>query len=773
MVTPFVDSISVNPIKHVVPTIAQPLPLSAVRLTGGPLKHAQDLDINYMLKLEPDRMMAYYRIQAGLEPKAAGYDGWDGGGKNLTGHIAGHYLSAICLMYAATGDSRFKERADYIVQEMKEVQDENGDGYLGALENGREKFAEVARGDIRSAGFDLNGLWSPWYTLHKTYAGLRDAYRLLGNQTALELEIKFSHWAESILSNLDEAQMQKMLNTEFGGMDEILADLYADTGDLRWLNLSRRFEHRAVLAPLEAEEDKLGGLHANTQIPKAIGSLARYIYTGNKNDGVVAHFFWDTVVKNHSFATGGNSKDEYFGPSGQLSARLDGRTSESCNVYNMLKMTRTLFSLAPDIKYAEFQERALFNHVLGSIDPHDGRTCYMVPIGRGVQHEYDDMFHSFTCCVGTGMESHALHGDGIYFESDERLWVNLYTPSTAYWAAHDVHLTLDTTFPEAESATLTVTLPQPKYLTLALRRPSWAGQGFSVAINGEPLEDLPAPGSYVELERTWESGDTISLILPKALSTEAVPDNPNRVALMWGPLVLAGDMGPEDREAVTPVFITDGASPAQWLQAVEGKPNEFRSVGVGRDIVLLGQEKQVDFVPFYRLHNRTYTAYWDLYSSQEWQEKATEIAAAQEKQRKLEAATVAFAQPGEMQPERDYNQQGEATEPARVLGRPGRRGTNWFSFDLPVDPTHPAALVVTYNSEEWRPRTFDILVDGLKVAEQRVERHLPSHFYDVEYPLPAEAVENKTKITVRFQATNGNEIAAAFGLRTIRADSPR
>src|SRR5437764_4488878 len=397
-------------IKNAIPDVARPLPWSAVRLTGGPLKHAQDLDIDYLLKLEPDRMMAYFRKRAGLEPKAQGYTGWDGDGRNLTGHIAGHYLSAVSLMYAATGDARFKERADYLVKEMKEVQDKNGDGYLSALEGGRGKWAEVAKGNIRSSFFDLNGMWSPWYTLHKTFAGLRDAYRYTGNRTALDIEIKFAGWAESILSKLDDEQTQKMLNTEFGGMNEVLADLYADTGDKRWLDLSYHFEFRAVVDPWKQHEDDLNGLHGNATIPKAIGSLARFMYTGNISDGFAASFFWDRVAKHHSFATGGHGKDEYFREADKLSNIVDGRTAESCNVYNMLKLTRELFALRPDVEYAEFHERALFNHVLGSMDPEDGSTCYMVPVGQGVRREYQNMFQSFTCCVGTGMENHGLHG---------------------------------------------------------------------------------------------------------------------------------------------------------------------------------------------------------------------------------------------------------------------------------------------------------------------------------------------------------------------------
>lgn len=760
-----------EPIKDAVPAVARPLPLSAVRLTGGPLQHAQELDARYLLELEPDRMMAYYRIRAGLAPKAKGYDGWDGDGKNLTGHIAGHYLSAVSEMYGATGDPRFKARADYMIAEMKEVQEKNGNGYLGALAGGQERFAEVSRGDIRSGGFDLNGLWSPWYVLHKTFAGLRDAYRFTGNREALDCEIRFAAWAESVCAPLSDAQMQKMLNTEFGGMDEVLADLYADTGDARWLALSRRFEHHAVLDPLAEGKDRLGGLHANTQVPKAIGSLARYIYTGDKTDGATANFFWNTVVSNHTFATGGHGKDEYFGPPGELSDRIDGRTDESCNVYNMLKMTRTLFSIQPDIKYAEFQERALFNHVLGSIDPNDGRTCYMVPVGRGVNREYQDMQHSFTCCVGSGMESHALHGYGLYYESGDRLWINIYAPSTVDWKAQNVKLAMETTFPEGETANLKVTLAKPRSLTLALRRPSWAGEGFTVKINGKLVKNLSKPGSYIELKRVWKNGDAVALTLPKALHEEGLPDNPKRVALMWGPLVLAADLGVEDKEGATPVFVAADKPAADWIKPVNNQIGSFESVGVGRDTVRIGREKEATFQPFYRLHNRTYSAYFDLYSPGEWEDKAAQIAAQQEKQRRLEAATVGFAQPGQMQPERDYNQQGEETEPARVAGRTGRRGRKWFSFDLPVDPAHPMKLVLTLNSEEWRTRTFDVLVDGQKVAEQTVERKLPGAFYDVEIPLPAAVVEGKQKVTIRFEATKGNEIAAIFGIRMVRADA--
>src|SRR6476660_5687260 len=437
-------SVNAQQAKPIIPDIARPLPLSAVRITGGPLKHAQDLNAEYLLKLEPDRMLAYYRKRAGLGPKAEPYGGWDGDGRNLTGHVAGHYLSAVSLMYAATGDVRFKERADYIVKELKEVQDKNGDGYLVALAGAREKFNELAQGRIRSASFDLNEMWSPWYTLHKTFAGLRDAYRYTGNRNALAIETKYAAWAEGVLKPLTDAQVQKMLLTEHGGMNEVMADLYADTGDDRWLALSYRFEHRAFTDALKRSQDNLNGKHGNCQIPKLLGSAARYGYTADGGDLLASSFFFDRVAQHHSYATGGHGLSEYFGAPDMLSARVDGRTCETCNEYNMVKLGRRLFSFRPDGSYMDYNERALFNHVLASIDPTDGTTSYMVPVGRGVQQEYQDMQRSFTCCVGTGMENPALHGYGIYYESPETVWVNLYAPSTAKLAARDVTLAMDT-----------------------------------------------------------------------------------------------------------------------------------------------------------------------------------------------------------------------------------------------------------------------------------------------------------------------------------------
>lgn len=771
-----------GPMTPAVREAARPLPLDAVRLTGGPLKRAQDADAAYLLTLEPDRMLAYYRQRAGLQPKAPPYGGWDGDGRNLTGHVAGHYLSAVSLMLAATGDPRFKQRADYIVSELKIVQDANGDGYVGAIAGAREGFRKLSKGIIHSAPFDLNGMWSPWYTLHKTFAGLRDAYRHAGNRTALDIETGFAGWVDGILRRLGDEQIQQMLGTEFGGMNEVLADLYADSGDRRWLALSHKFDDRAVLGPLERGEDRLDGLHGNTQVPKLVGAAVRYGYTGEPADLAAATTFWDVVVRHHTFATGGHGKDEHFREPDHLGNIVDGRTAETCNVYNMLKLTRRLFAWRPAIEYAEFQERALFNHILGSIDPDSGAMCYMVPVGRGVRREYQDMHKDFTCCVATGMESHALHALGLYYESGDRLWVNVYAPSSAAWKAAGVRLEVDTDLPDGDTAVMRLESDAPRRFTLALRRPAWAGDGFAVSINGEGVRQVPPPGSYVELTRAWKTGDVVSLTMPKTLRLEPVADNPHRAAIMWGPLVLAGDLGPEqpadDARGVSdpPLLAAAGRPVAGWLKPA-GTAGTFRPL----DAVSGGRE--LELVPFYRLQHRTYAAYWDIVTPSEAERITAERAAARQRKDRLEAATVAFVPTGDPDGEKPFNLQGEGSSTIDQDGVPGRSASKWFSYDVPLSAPAPnqgqtspgdrgaagLTLVVTYNSDTRRPRAFDILVDGAKVGTESMPKSSVSRFFDVEYALGPALVQDKQRVTVRFHAAPGSDVAPVFGVRVVRA----
>jgi len=782
---------------------ARLVPLDRVRVTGGPLKHAQDITAEYLLSLDPDRMLAFYRVRAGLDKKAEPYTGWDGGGRNLTGHIAGHHLSAVSLMFAATGDARFKERANYLVRELDDVQRKNGDGYVGALEGLREAFAKLSKGDIRSGGFDLNGLWSPWYTLHKTYAGLRDAYRYTGNRTALQIEVKFAQWAAGVLVPLTDAQVQKMLLTEHGGMNEVLADLYADTGDARWLALSQRFEHRAFTEPLQRHQDNLSGKHGNCQIPKLIGSAVRYGYSGDPADYAAAAFFWDRVAQHHSYASGGHGLNEYFGPPDALAPRVDGRAAETCNVYNMLKLTRRLFTFRPDAAYADFHERALFNHILASIDPTDGRTSYMVPVGRGVQQEYQDLQRDFTCCVGTGMESHALHGLGVWYESDDTIYANLFVPSTAECTLARARMAMETDFPDGDSATIRVTVPKPAAFTLAVRRPAWAGDGFAVLLNGTrieqpPLDTLYDPvaggraggvgneaesraSTYVRIARTWQSGDTVSLTLPKSLHLEPTHDDSRVTAIMWGPLALAADLGPrreergdEDASGPVPVIVSESRDPMAVLQAVSAS-GDFTTRAETRWLDSGDKAPAMRFAPFYRTHRRTYSVYVDLVDRLSFAAMRGEREGARARDATRNSRTLGRVMAGNAESEKAANYQSEPAN--RPIGRGNRRtnraGVGWFSYDLRVDGTVPMMLSVSYFVEQGLPApqgTFAVLVDGVRIA-QYAPNNAATGGYDADYPIPPALTLGKKQVTVRFEALGsgpGARIVPVYDVRTIR-----
>jgi DUF1680 family protein len=777
---------------------AVPVPLDKVRLTGGPLKAWQDSDAKYLLALEPDRMMSFYRVRAGLPKKAEPYAGWDGAGRNLTGHIAGHHLSAVSLMYVATGDERFKQRADYLVKEMKEVQDKNGDGYLGAIEGGREAFAALSRGEIRGAAFDLNGMWSPFYTLHKTFAGLRDAYRHAGNKSALQLETKFAGWVEKTLAPLNDQQIAKMLNTEHGGMNEVLADLYVDTKDQRWLALSRRFEHHAFTDALKRHQDVLPGKHGNCQIPKLIGSAARYEYAGDADDLIAATFFWDRVAQHHSYATGGHGLAEYFGFPDEFANRLDGRTCETCNVYNMLKLTRRLFSFRPDPLYADFHEKALFNHILASMDPEGAKMSYMVPVGRATQQEYQNMLQSFTCCVGTGMESHALHGDGIYYESPGTVWVNLFVPSAAE-LRDGLKISQDSSFPDGDTATITIASGRSKPFTLAVRRPGWAGDAFAVRVNGQKVDVPPVaslrvggaggrdmgfddpslpPSSYVDITREWRAGDVVEISIPKSLRLDPVPDDHTVAAIMWGPLVMAGNLGPRRQgpgraEAVAPAIVADKPV-SEWV-VPSGSPGDFKATGVAKSWSQpTSAAGDVSLTPFYRTHEKTYSVYFDVLSPAEFEGKVAARTAEAERQKRIEAASVGYVQPGDTNAEQTFNYKSEPgdRQAPRANNRTSRGGTGWFSYDLPVDGSTANALIVTYYNDLALPvlSNYEILIDGTRIA-----RYSPNHtaggFWDAAYVVPANLTSGKSKVTVRLQATGADRIPPVYGLRTVRANA--
>ena len=744
---------------------ASPFAPHDVRLLDGPFKAAMQRDLTYLLSLEPDRFLHLFRKHAGLEPKAPVYGGWESQG--VAGHSLGHYLSACSLAFASTNDARFKERVDYLVSELALCQKERADGYVSAIPEGERIWNEVAQGDIRSQGFDLNGGWVPWYTMHKIFAGLLDACELTGNEEAKTVVMRLADWAIYTTSKLDDEQWQKMLACEHGGMNESLAQLFALTGEQKYLDLSQRFTHKFILEPLSrGDATILPGQHANTQIPKVIGKARQFELTGDAKNRTIAETFWKAVVHEHSYAIGGNSSGEHFGPPRRLSDRLTNETCETCNTYNLLKLTRHLFAWNPDAALMEWAERALYNHILASQNPETGSVCYFVPLEPGGFKTFQTPFDSFSCCVGTGMENHVRYGDSIYFHDQNSLYVNLFIASELQWKDKGVVVRQETDFPTQNTLRLLISTEQPTELTLCVRYPKWTNGAMEIRINGElqPIEG--EPGSYVALSREWNTGDIMEISLPMQLREEAMPDNENRVALLYGPLVLAGALGSQDEpKPEIPVFVSDGQPLDEWLQPIVGQSLAFQSEGAGRP-------QEVAFIPFYQMHGQRYSVYFDVFSPQGWEARQQKYRAEEEHYKELEARTVDFFQPGEMQPERDHNLQSEHSIAGEARGRKWRAATNggWFSFDLKTSD-EPQDLVLTYWGSEGGNRQFDIVVNDDPIAQQTLRDNQPGEFFDVTHALSPDITRGHNHITVRLQAHPGAEAGGLFGARLVKREA--
>ena len=438
---------------------ALPFSLSEVKLLDGPFLHARELQSKILLGYEPDRLLARFYTEAGLKPKAEHYMGWEN--ESLAGHSLGHYLSACSMMYKTTGDQRFLDRVNYIVGEMKLIQVSDEKGYIGAFPKGKKVFEEeVSKGNITAKSFDLNGIWSPLYTVHKMMAGLRDAHQLCGNNDALNVEKKFADWLGMVVDSLSDDQVQKMLKCEYGGISETLADLYVDTKDEKYLRLSELFYDKAILDSLKLRMDILPRKHSNTNIPKLIALSRLYELTGDTSDKSASLYFWQTVVQHHSYVTGGNGNKEYFGPEDKRSDRLGQETTETCNVYNMLKLSEHLFEWEPTAGVADFYERALFNHILSSQNPENGKVTYNLSLGMGGFKEFQDPF-DFTCCIGSGMETHSKYAENIFYHNNDELFVFQYIASELNWKEKGIILTQKTAFPEEQGSLLEFKCERP------------------------------------------------------------------------------------------------------------------------------------------------------------------------------------------------------------------------------------------------------------------------------------------------------------------------
>ncbi|ESQ91150.1 glycoside hydrolase family 127 protein [Asticcacaulis benevestitus] len=745
------------------PRKATALPLSDVRLLPSDFKTALDVNHAYLVTLEPDRFLHNFRKGAGLKPKGESYGGWEK--DTIAGHSLGHYMSAISLMYAQTGDPVLKARASYVIDELALIQGAQGDGYTagfqrrrkdGTVVDGKEIFPEIMAGDIRSAGFDLNGCWVPLYNWHKLYGGLFDGQTFCGLDKAIPVAVALSVYIDKVFGSLSDAQVQEVLNCEHGGINDSFAELYARTKDPRWLALAERLYHHKVLDPMVAREDKLANIHANTNIPKVLGLARLYEVTGKPDYRTATEFFYERVTKHHSFVIGGNGDREYFFEPDAISKHITEATCEHCATYNMMKMSRQLYSWSPDASYFDYFERAHLNHVLAQQNPKTGMFSYMTPLFTGAARGFSDPVDNWTCCHGTGMESHAKHAESIYWQGDDTLFVNLYIPSTAKWAKKGVSLRLDTAYPYEGDAKLSLTaMRRPTRFKLALRVPGWA-KSVALTLNGKPVEASRDRG-YLIIDRVWQAGDKLALSLPLDLNIEPTNDNPGVVAILRGPLVLAADLGSvdDDYKATDPALVGNDLLAGFAPVAIEKA--RFKTVGIGRP-------GELTFVPFYSQYERRSAVYFKAFNEADWKIEEASFLTEQARQRDLAARSVDVMHLGEMQAERDHNLESDVSWPGTYRGRNGRdaRSGGFMSFKMNVKPG-PLVMQASYWGDDRCE--FDILIDGETLTTVSHKTPVkPGEFFDEAYPVPEALTRGKTTVTVKFVPKEGRSTGMIFGV---------
>jgi DUF1680 family protein len=774
-------------------------PLRDIRLLDGPVQRQQEINRQYLLKLEPDRLLSWFRREAELDPKAPPYRGWESEGRPLPGHILGFYLSGAAMTLQATGDAELRRRLDYIVDELAKIQNANQSGYMLAVPGGKQIFADIARGKIEIdglpwTGYQINGNFEPTYTLNKLMLGLYQVWLATDNEKAKQVLIRLADWfGNDVLEKLNDQQVQTLLDCEHGSLNEGFVDVYRLTGDKKYLNWSRRLCHERMLAPLAAGDVKfLDHYHANTQIPKYTGFESLYDLNGETKLDAAAMNFWGEVVSNRSWVIGGNSAAEHFFPTNEWTRALHAAAGpESCNSVNMLRLTESLFPMHPSAALMNYYECTLFNHLLAVHDPEMGMFAYYTAMQPGSYRVYSDQFDSMWCCVGTGLEAPSKYGQMVYTHAADNsaLDVNLFIASELNWRDKHVTVRQSTDFPHSEKTELQIACAQPTEFTLRIRHPWWVVKnGLQISVNGEVLPEKCDAENYAKIHRVWKDGDTVELRLPMRLMVQTLPGNDHYIALLYGPIVLSGELGREGMtsldfwqirdtvgrktmpESKTPAFIAK--TPDEVLEQIQpdgNQPLTFWATGVS-------QTNKVRLVPFYENHFQRYAIYWRRFSSDELRAEEKRSAETAEAKKKRDVGTVDQVQIGDEISEKKHNFQslrsfdGIASYDTDLPThwRDARDG-GWFSYELKVAAGKPQILRCTYWGQEYGARTFDILVDGKAVKTTTLGDTGKTEFFNVDIPLDAKILESKKKITITLQAHPGNTAGGIFDLRILSA----
>lgn len=764
-------------------------PLGDITLLDGPLKHARDLNVQVLLKYDCDRMLAPYRKEAGLQPRKPSYPNWDG----LDGHVGGHYLSALAIN-AATGNEECRKRMEYMISELQLVLDANNQrpeawchNYIGGVPNSAKMWTAFSKGDFGP----YFGTWAPFYNIHKMYAGLRDAWLYCGNEQAKNLFLKFCDWAVDITRDLNDGQMEKMLGNEHGGMNEVLADAYAITGEQKYLDCARRFSHRMLLVPLENGKDCLDNMHANTQIPKVIGyqriaELAHDVQYHNASE-----YFWEIVTRQRSLALGGNSRREHF-PTKENCIDyindIDG--PESCNTYNMLKLTEDLNRVKPNGMYGDFYETAMFNHILSAQHPQHGGYVYFTSARPRHYRNYSAPNEAMWCCVGTGMEDHGKYGQFVWTHDkgvkaeDDALYVNLFVASELNWKDRKMVIRQQTAFPYAESSVVEVAKGKGTFI-LKVRKPSWC-ENFTVKGVGFDADSYEENG-FVCMKRKWKKGDQVKISMPMHAYIKPMINVPQYVAIMYGPILLGMKTGTEDMRSLiaddsrfgqyaggkklaldeAPILLPKHLDDiAKNLKPVPGKPLHFK--------LATHMENTIDgeLQPFFEIHDSRYMMYWLALGENDYKAYMQKLADEEKARQALEARTVDKVNPGEQQPETDHRMETDDSNKGNTEGiffRDAKDG-HYFSYLMQTKgETNLSLQLKFWGQDEWRTSEFDIYVnDKLLCSVNNSHRWRTTQFKTVDYAIPSEFVKGKKEIRVKFVAHKGKQVGQIYGVRLVK-----
>lgn len=749
--------------------------LDQIMLLESPFKQAMDVNKRYILEMDVDRLLAPYMKEAGIPWSAENYGNWESGG--LDGHIGGHYLSALAMTYASTGDPDIGSRLDYMLAQLRVAQEASGSGYLSGVPGGKKIWEELRNGQIKAASFSLNDRWVPLYNIHKIFAGLRDAYQIAGKEQAKPMLIELTDWFMELTSNFTEEQFQEILISEHGGLNEIFADVYELTSDERYLNLAKQMSHQTLLNPLLAREDRLTGMHANTQIPKVIGFQQIALLSGDEEMGHASKYFWDIVVNQRSVSIGGNSVREHFHPANDFSSMISSEEGpETCNSYNMLRLSEKLFKKSPQASYFDYYERTLFNHILSSQHPEQGGFVYFTSMRPNHYRVYSQPHENFWCCVGSGLENHAKYGQAIYALSKNDLYINLFIASKLDWEEKGIKLIQQTNFPYQEGTSISFAHEGTVEAKLRLRYPNWVRPGkLKVFVNQEEIEVLRDNEGYVLIQGLWSKNDQIEVEFPMEVRKENLPDGSPWVSFLYGPIVLGAKTSQEGLQGLiadgsrmghvasgpmTPLELTPVLKRAQETLPIKSSDNltfELKAED------LLTSAASIELVPFFSIHDSRYQVYWPEIDSKDYQEFRKELQSKDELIRKLEAITVDKISLGEQQPESEHAFKGEQTLTGQKDGLFWRSTRSFIQYELKNMDAEGKVLRITLFKPE-SSEAYKLFLNGslVETKPRQIDAgQMLVHEFDLEKPL-------EEVLEVNIQSIDGKQTPKIHHIRLMK-----